>query len=99
MARSWDVRKAKRILFQNPREQVKFNPKHAEQVLGMIWTGGNMEQVNIKDPVILITSIVLDKESHFPIDGWHRIKKAIEQGVEQLPAYILTLEESKEVEY
>ena len=32
-----------------------------------------------------------------PIDGWHRIQKAINEGLEEIPAHYLTLEESEEV--
>lgn len=39
----------------------------------------------------------LPDEGHLVIDGWHRIWRALQEGVATLPAYLLTAEETKAV--
>ncbi len=93
--RSWDVRYAKRIIYKNPREIKQYDVNRSKYLLnGMINTGGKWEQADLNIPIILITT----EQGEFPIDGWHRIKKAIENNIITLPSITLTIEESKEIE-
>jgi hypothetical protein len=94
--RSWDVRKSKRLIYKNPREIQSYTVKSVEYLLksGMINTGGDWESSDLSIPLILITTA----DGIFPIDGWHRIRKAIEEGVVSLPCFQLTEDESKLVE-
>jgi hypothetical protein len=97
--REWDVRKAKRILYQNPRPLDSFNVSSAASLLGSgMIAVGNTDKANIKDPIIMVTLSVGGESGVLPIDGWHRIKKALETNVQDLPAYVLTAEESIIVE-
>jgi len=97
MGSSWDVREAKRIIHQRSREVIIFNVNSVKYYIesGAIYTDSKkFDKVDLTIPLILITTG--DKESDkFPIDGWHRIRKAIEEGIETLPAYLLTKEETK----
>lgn len=97
--RVWDVRKAKRILYQNPRPKAMFPVNSVKSYIdhGLINTGRNYEDANLSIPLILISSKGDDVSGQFPIDGWHRIRKALESGVNELPAYVLTEDESKEI--
>jgi hypothetical protein len=55
--------------------------------------------VDLADPVI-IAHFELPGEDEpvpIPIDGWHRIQKAINEDVETLPAYVLDLKDSNKV--
>ena len=98
---SWDVREAKRILYKKPRQIINFPIKGVEYFInsGAIATFNKyMDKVDIKIPIIVISVINSDKSiGYFPIDGWHRIRKAIEENIETLPAYVLTVEESKQL--
>jgi hypothetical protein len=95
--RSWDVREAKRILHKTPRSTIQYPTIKAKSSLesGEIATFNEyLEKADVNFPVILITT----EHGQFPIDGWHRLQKAIDQGVETVPAYILNQSESKQVE-
>jgi hypothetical protein len=95
----WDVEYAKEILRDNPRQPVRFNPEAVRYLAKGISTYSDiMEFANPSHPVILITTNYGGELSHLPIDGWHRIKKALKQGIKALPAYVLTLEESQAIE-
>lgn len=96
---AWDVREAKRIIYQNPRPTKPFPVDSVKYYVnsGSIAIGERYKQANLSIPLILISTNG-DKESgQFPIDGWHRIKKALEDGIETLPSYVLTEEESKKI--
>ena len=97
--RAWDVRKAKRILYKNPRPKVMFPVRSVKSYIdhGLINTGRNYRDADLNIPLILISSRGDDVSGQFPIDGWHRIRKALENGVKELPAYVLNGEESKEI--
>jgi hypothetical protein len=51
------------------------------------------KNANLNTPIILASH----NGSSFPIDGWHRIKKALDNNVKLLDAYLLTEEETKEI--
>lgn len=95
----WDVREAKRIIYQNPRPISQFPVKSVEYYIksGAIATNNTYKDANLSIPVILISAKGEDESGQFPIDGWHRIRKALETGVETLPSYILTPEETKKI--
>ena len=88
---SWDIREAKRLLYKNPRDKNKFDVNSVKNMA----TGGS---INI-DPELAMKSdlnvplIVLS--DGLPIDGWHRIYRAVKEDVDFLPAYVLTDEEEK----
>lgn len=53
------------------------------------------DEVDITVPVLVAPIIVDDVvKSHMVIDGWHRVYKAHKQGVESLPAFVLTVKET-----
>jgi len=95
---SWDVRAAKRLIHENPRPISQFPVIAVENYVshGRIAISDQYKQANLNIPIICISN-TKDENSAFPIDGWHRIKKAIEENIEYLPAYILTPEESKQI--
>jgi len=51
------------------------------------------EGFDLNSPII----IVQYKGMTFPIDGWHRIALAIEKGLTELPAFLLSKAESKKI--
>jgi hypothetical protein len=50
--------------------------------------------IDLTFPIILLTL----GDLHPPIDGWHRITKALTVGVEKIPAVVLTEAESQQVQ-
>lgn len=96
--REWDVEHAKEIIRENPRPLQRYNPEYAKSFMGMIATYPEiMEFADLSHPIIVATLDDGGEISHLPIDGWHRLKKAQKMGVKSLPAYVLTLEETKEI--
>jgi len=105
LTRNFDIDLAKRIIKTNPRNitnvglsGLKSWVPRSKTSVGLIkidWDRIDAEEGNydLSFPVI-IASI---EGGHFPIDGWHRIAKAIEQGVESLPSVMLTPEETEQI--
>ncbi|MEX0596660.1 MAG: hypothetical protein WD512_09175 [Candidatus Paceibacterota bacterium] len=98
---SWDVRAAKRTIYEKPRQTIQFQVKTAEYYIrsGSIATSDRAGVVpDLTIPIILISSENADGSSgYFPIDGWHRIRRALQMDIATLPAYALTIEESREI--
>ncbi|MDA1163388.1 MAG: hypothetical protein O3B13_09825 [Planctomycetota bacterium] len=46
---------------------------------------------------ILLARLPRKLSKLWPIDGWHRIAKAVEAGVDSLPAYILSAKDSARI--
>ena len=64
--------------------------------VGVDWTRAASDEIDLGVPVIFAYT----KSGGFlPIDGWHRIAKAVLTGVEHLPAVALTKSESKRVRH
>ncbi len=92
----WDVTKAKEIIAVNPREVILFNPSEhgitAEHVLSR-YPGLEPERAKTADltvPVIFIPFA----GAHLLIDGWHRLYRAVTEGVDTIPCHLLTEEEA-----
>ncbi|WP_440063885.1 hypothetical protein [Streptosporangium sp. OZ121] len=49
--------------------------------------------VDLGEPIIVVP---IDDAGHFPIDGWHRITRALRDGVPELKAVILTADEERQ---
>lgn len=109
LARRWDVSKAKRMIVDKPREVVNANldgiakfvkrPKDGQITLGVTieWSkiDEKPEEFDCDFPSILITT----SEGTFPIDGWHRFAKGIEEGRTVFPCVILDEAETKDVTF
>lgn len=88
LLRAYDVNKARRLIEAKPREVQKVN-------VTKIPVGFHNQrdvEVDLEIPLILVTL----EDTHWPIDGWHRIKDAQEQNIDELPCVILDEEESKQ---
>lgn len=107
IAKSWNVSHAKAILRETPREKVSIQVKDLKQFVGVIRDEGQeaIDEADLDKPIILVWVKIPadyreqgDPDSYcFPIDGWHRIKKAIQTGADQLFALVLSKEESEQV--
>lgn len=99
-ASSFDVRQAKRIIHENPREKIQYDVNKVSYYLesGAISINEEIvEKADMSIPLIIVSSKGPNGVSYFPIDGWHRIARAIKEGVPTLPAYVLTLEETRKI--
>ena len=81
-----------------PRERTRTNEDGTMSMtmgLRIDWDRIDAEEsaYNLSFPVI-IANINGD---YLPIDGWHRIAKAVDQGIDHLPAVILSADETQEV--
>lgn len=81
----YDIDKAKEILKTKPREAIMFSVNEAYGYLG--WVKTRQKYVNLDVPLILA-------DNHMPIDGWHRLMAATVQGIQFLPAFLLTEQET-----
>lgn len=109
LARSWDVSKAKRLIIDNPREVLNANltgivqfvkrPAEGHIVAGVTikWSeiDEKPEEFDCDFPGILITM----SEGTFPIDGWHRFAKGLDQGRTVFPCVLLDKAETEEVTF
>jgi hypothetical protein len=82
-----DIRPLERFVGKRPKEEgsYKLSP------ISVNWD--KMDNVDLSMPVI----VAQKGNSTLPIDGWHRIAKALESGLEELPAVLLTKEETREI--
>lgn len=95
LSHSFDVREAKRIIASKPRVVSPLSLEGIEgwanRVRGM---NPDTNTVDIKFPVIVAMT---QKGNSIPIDGWNRIRKAISNGLTEVPAVFLNSSESKKV--
>ena len=109
----WDVRMAKAIIHETPRPVLKMSLEGLKSVVperpvaqenGLLtmhpgisvdWDKIDSEEIDLSIPVIVVTR---KNGSTLPIDGWHRIAKAMDQGIGSLPAVLLNEEETERVQ-
>lgn len=93
----YDVQRAKRFIVAKPRpiQQVEVEPVRpwihlpGSHNLGVFVEQKGIETADLTIPIIMAESM--------PIDGWHRLGKALLTGVTHLPCVLLTKSESKKV--
>ena len=108
----WDVDAAKRIIAAKPRKIERIDTHVCEPFLSrrMATPGGgltiragiltNSERVANDASIDLTIPLIVahtKQGNALPIDGWHRVAKAVALGVEKLPVVYLTKAESKRV--
>ena len=84
----WSVRMAKKILIESPRSSVLINPKDWLGLIKII-NPSEKDSIDLTVPIILIRWC----NGYLPIDGWHRLAKAVKIGI-RLPAVKLNTSES-----
>lgn len=90
LMKSYDVDAAKRILRKKPRQDQEIEARLLNHPL---ITGDPERAGDMTVPVIIAT---LPSDSHLPIDGWSRIKKACAEGT-TVRYVILTKAETKKI--
>ncbi len=102
MLGEWDVTRAKRILAAAPRDVLLID---VAKLYGMAEFVDNMGRtdhgLDLNFPVICGTTDVkrgrYRKLERILLDGWHRVRAAEAIGVTQLPAVVLTEDETNEI--
>jgi hypothetical protein len=91
----YNVSAAKRIIATKPRKIVMFQARDWRGLAWIMEFSGDYrpdKDCDLSFPCILAHA---SGKAYLPIDGWHRIKKAITDGIETLPAVRLTKAETK----
>jgi hypothetical protein len=103
MSRAWDVQAAKRLIAKKRARPVYSIPmaslaplvgKPGSFTFGTItvdWDAAKMADTSV--PLVLLSQ----DQGCIPIDGYHRIARAVLDGLTELPAVVLTKIESKKV--
>lgn len=93
----WDIDAALAAVDAAPREVELVPVRALAQLLGLIRVDQDrVDQADVSQP-ILLAPYPDDPEFVVTIDGWHRITRALRDGVDELPAYRLTREEADAV--
>jgi hypothetical protein len=90
---TWNVGEAQRILARKQRDNYWL---YVADFLGFIINSQNLNpgvQTDLNVPVITVRV----GNAWFPIDGWNRIRKAIDTGIEKLPSVRLSGEEDQQI--
>ena len=112
-SRGYDVKKAKEIIVKTPREvnvmglsgvknMVKRPQRDEKGQITSFSLGISVDwdridsttEIDLDFPTILANH---GNGDYWPIDGWHRIAKAVDMGQESLPVVVLSEEETKQV--
>ncbi len=102
---TWDVNRAKKILLAKRKLELHSISVQALKplsgLMGIDWNRVKKDialppeeqTIDLRVPLI----IVVTKDGALPIDGWHRIGKAIQTNTPELPAVILSKIDEKRV--
>lgn len=91
----FDVQKAKKLITSKPRLVSNITVDNLKLIAAwpLIWPRV-LNSANLQIPIIMITI----GRGLFPIDGWHRIHKAIKTGIDSLPYVALSAAETIKVQ-
>lgn len=101
VCRAWDVREAKKLIASK-----KARPIHTIPVADLKGLVGEPDKLSLairvdweaaKTADVTIPIILAQDAACIPIDGYHRIARAILDGLTELPAVVLTKAETKKV--
>lgn len=101
MGHRFDVRAAKRIITEAPRQIMNVRPADVGAMLGMIRTVPHLvDSADLTHPIVVATLGPKTKDepaAYLPIDGWHRLARAVRDKVESIPAVLLTAAETDRI--
>lgn len=93
LSTQFDVNRAKEIIAEKPRRIFSFAAADWRGVAEMIEYRELKADVDLAIPCILAAV----GKAYLPIDGWHRIRRALASGGLTMPAVKLTREETKRI--
>lgn len=90
----WDIAAALALIAAAPREAKTITVAPWLQFMGVMRVNtDHAAQVDLSIPLLLAPFL----GAYMVIDGWHRLWRAEREGVERLPAYLLTAAEEKKI--
>jgi hypothetical protein len=93
---SWSVTAARKIAATRTAQPIEIAPFAMLVDLGAVEIDRrHAARAPLHEPIIAVQT----HHGVFPIDGWHRIARAMNEGVQQLPARVLTPAEAKSVRW
>ena len=90
---TWDVDQAQQAARLVKAQPLPISNLGALISMGLIYVDAEHADTVDLDKPILVAPLP-ETATHLPIDGWHRIAKALSQGVTELPAKVLTAEQA-----
>jgi hypothetical protein len=97
--RSWDIRKGMEIVKRDNIQLETHNVSDLSSLLGFVKINKqHAETVDLQKPVLLGVVRMSGQEGVILLDGNHRVYKAKQEGITQLPAYVLELDQTAEIE-
>ncbi|MER6171295.1 hypothetical protein [Streptosporangium sp. NPDC001681] len=93
LAYAWDITAAKERAANEPTGNL-IVPEWRGVASMVDVDQGHAATVNLSEPLIVVP---IDDAGHFPVDGWHRIYRALREGVPALKAVILTTDEERQI--
>lgn len=97
LGKVWDIDAAMEILKKKPRASKMLD---ITQAMSLIRTDPKyVASIDLSKAPPIIVGTIKSKGEEFwlPLDGWHRIRKAKDLGLTELPAYILTKKETDRI--
>jgi hypothetical protein len=93
---TWDIDEALRLHGHRASVPVKISGLAGLLGMGVITVDpAHFPKVDLSKPLLIAP--FPNTEGHLPIDGWHRIGRALQEGIDELPGIILTEAESAAV--
>jgi hypothetical protein len=89
----WNIEQAKRILIAKPRRSGSLPVADWKGFSAL--TGCKPGSVDLSIPVICVKF----GNGYLPVDGWNRIRLALNTGITSLPFVLLTVKEEKEIRF
>lgn len=90
----FDVTRALEITITTPATTIAVDL--IRPIAGLIWVNPSaVSRADMSRPILL--AYVPEMDGYLPIDGWHRIHRAIRDGIRELPAVRLTKQQSESV--
>lgn len=94
-AQTYNITRAKMIISKAPR-LVEYIPMHVlATILDLLVDLDPPKKGRDYDVTFPLIVATLKNGGRLPIDGWHRVAKAQKMGLRELPAVILTAEETR----
>lgn len=100
LGHAWDIELADKILAEAPREPEPVDIRPLASWVGLIRIDPKiLRKADVTAPIYLAKARTRagGKRYLIPIDGWHRVARALQEGIEELPAYILTARETDKI--
>ena len=95
----WNVTQALQIIADSPHERMLFAPQEQGVTLEHIherYPDIDEERAKLSDLSLPLLFIPF-QGNHLCIDGWHRLTRAVLEGVQELPCHVLTQAEADSV--